>query len=690
MDRLALSLLIVLAIPRASAAQVEPPTVRSIQVGRDTIRFFARGEQYEGSEAAVFGFVRATGQWVRLEWAERRTPRHLPWERRDAIRVAPGLRLVGSPTPGRQPPGFLHFALVSDDGRHYPVEAEVSTSDAWAVASHNPWLMYDFDVTRPRLAAYVRRWARGGDALWFATYGGGDELCGLLRFDLASHRFDAVIDTLFDNLDARAMAATSAAVWLAGTRYGSEEPERGLYSWDAARRVATRFTDATSPLPGDEVLALAAAGDTLWVSTTEGLALLDTRTGRWDVRWFRATAAIDTVEVPGAGYTNEEGNREFAHDSVGVVDVSFELVPERPAGEAGRRLAYALVDELRPRSDRTFTPDSFFTLLSRVPAAHFDSAAAGAHRLARALAHPEIVRRLVGLDSASEDGFGLSLNAVRAIGLLGDRSYLPTLQAFPESDYGDEEFVAELALALARLGDTSRVPTLRERVGRGSLGFNDLRYAEALHETGDTAVLPALIAYADSTRYASAFDAIRLLASRERWRILIARFIDDPRMRDDVIDWTARYDRADTLTDPAVRRAIARGARLVLATPAPRDSSGREDHTMHYRAAAVAVALRDSSLLAALIPLLASDTTDWEIATRALIGLTGVDTVPAPPRPSAAERAAARAFWERWWRENHGRPSLVSAAEGESALGRWRLRWETASPSRSPTSPGHR
>ena len=682
MRRLAAFVFALLALARASAAQVEPPTVRSIQVGRDTIRFFARTEDYEGDEIPVFGFVRATREWVRIGGRARTTPRHRPWERRDAIRVAPGFRLVGTPTQGTKPPGFSRFALLSDDGQRYPVEADATPSDVWAVASRDLWFSSAFAVARPRVAAYVTRWARTGDALWFSTYGGGEELCALLRFDLATRRFDVAVDTLFESLLARAMAATSGAVWLAGTRYGSQEPEGGLYRWDGARHVATRLTAATSPLPGDTVLALAAAGDTLWVATTEGLALLDARTGRWDVRWFRATAGIDTVAVSGMGYTNEEGNREFAEDTVGVVGVSFELAAERPTGEAGRRLAYALDDELRSRSDRTFTPDSFFALLKRVPVAHFDSAATGRRPIARALAHPEIVRRLVALDSANEDAYGLNSDDIAAIGLLGDRAYLPTLQAISAQDYGDEDFVAQLALALARLGDSSRVPALRERVGRGRLGFNDLRYAEALHETGDVSVLPALLAYADSTHYNSAFAAVRLFASRDQWRAIVARFVNDPRMRDDFLDWTALYDRADTLADPVVRRALARGARQALATPAPRDSSGRANHEAHYRAAAVAVALRDSSLVPALFPLLGSDATDWEIATRALIELTGVDTMPAPPRPTADQRKAARAFWERWWSESGGRRDLVTPADGLEALHRWRLRWELGAAAR--------
>lgn len=675
MRRLAAFLLFLFAVTRAAPAQLQPPTVRSIQVGRDTIRFFARNEEYGGSETAVFGFVRATGEWVRLGWAERMTPRHLPWESRDAIRVAPGFRLAGTQVAGRKPPGFTRFVLVSDDGQRYAIERDPSLADAWAAASRDPSFTYNFGVARPRAAVDINRWARGGNALWFSSYG-ADELCALFRFDLATRRFEVVVDTLFESILARAMAATPRAVWLAGTRYGSREPEGGLYEWDAARHVAARFTTANSPLPSDTVLALAAAGDTLWVSTTEGLALLDTRTGKWNVRWFRATARIDTVAVSGMGYTNEDGNREFAEDTVGVVEVSFELAPERSPNEGGHRLAYALVDELRPRSDRTFTPDSFFVLLGRVPAAHFDSAAAGRHRLAHALAHPEIVRRLVALDSANEDAYGLDADAIAAIGLLGDRAYLPTLQAFPESNYGDQDFEAGLALALARLGDTSRVAALRAQVGRGNLGFNDLRYAEALRETGDVAVLPALLAFADSTHYNSAFAAVRLFASRDQWRALVGRFVSDPRMRDDFLDWTAFYDRADTITDPVVRAALARGARLALATPAPRDSSGGTEHSAHYRAAMIAIDLRDPSLVPAFFPLLASDATDWEIATRALIMLTGVDTLPVPPRPTTAERETARVFWAKWWNERGGHPEIPTLAEGEDALRRWRLRWE--------------
>ena len=677
MRRLAGFVLALLALARTSAAQVQPPTVRSIQVGRDTIRFFTRGEEYPGEEIPVLGFVRATGEWVRITGKARTTPRHLPWELRDAVRVAPDFRLVGTPTPGHKPPGFMRFALVGADGRRYPVEADASASEAWEVGSRDPDFTYDFGVARPHAATYVTRWARSGDALWFSTYGGGEELCALLRFDLAARRFDvAVVDTLFESILARAMAATSSAVWLAGTRYGSPEWEAGLYSWDASRHVAVRYTAATSPLPGDMVLALAAAGDSLWISTTEGLALLDARTGRWDVRWFHETARIDTVAVSGAGFTNEDGDREFAEDTVGVVGLSIELVPQLPKGEAGRRLAYALDDELRSRSDRTFTPDSFFALIGRVPPAHFDSAVAARRPIARALAHPEIVRHLVATDSANDNPYALSRDAIAAIGLLGDRRYLPTLQAFPAENYGDEEFEAELALALARLGDTSRVPALRERVGHGSLGFNDLRYAEALHETGDTKVLPALVAYADSTRYNTAFAAVRLFASRDQWRALVAHFVGAARTRDDFLDWTANYRTADPLTDPVIRETIARGVRLALATSASRDSSGRTDHSAHYNATAVALALRDSTLVPAFFPLLASDPTEWEIAMRALIELTGVDTVPAPPRPSRAERGAARAFWEKWWNASGGHRPLVGPAEGVEALRRWRLRWE--------------
>jgi hypothetical protein len=61
MRRLAATIVIVLAAVRPSAAQVVPPTVRSIQVGRDTIRFFARADAYGGGETPVFGIVRATG-----------------------------------------------------------------------------------------------------------------------------------------------------------------------------------------------------------------------------------------------------------------------------------------------------------------------------------------------------------------------------------------------------------------------------------------------------------------------------------------------------------------------------------------------------------------------------------------------------------------------------------------------------
>jgi hypothetical protein len=556
----------------------------------------------------------------------------------------------------------------------------VSPAERWRAVAGHRLALRALAKEPPPLSTSITTWATSADAIWFGLQGHYTAPGGLLRFDRRTHQVEAVLDPVISTAAVVEMAASRAAVWVAAdTNYGGMRRRgAGLLRYDRAARSWRRLTAQNSPLPDDDVLTIAATGDTVWVATRTGMAVLDDASGRWSVRHVRVAAAIDSVteSIPATGHTDEDGVRRWESDTRPEIVARWALA-ERPAPDDSReRAIVALGRVLRPVPESSpfavgwletvVDPDSFIATLRSVPVAHFDSAWRDDELdVERALAHP----RLVGFAAATihvEEHGGVSWDneVVGALGWAGDRAYLPRLRELASTA---SEPGPSVAFALARLGDTTGTALLRTGLARGLSGYGEGEIRDRLIQLGDTTIVPWLVAREH-------YDAARRVATRAQWHAVLRDALTRPSAATALL-YTARWRGVDAVApDPESRALLARLARVAFGAPPPPGSASYVEREGTLTAAQVLAALRDTAAVPELIAALA-DARRYAGAMVALIEMTGADDCPAPPVPTPEEREAARRFWAARWEARRAAFAPPSEEAGLAALRRWRERW---------------
>ena len=664
------------------STRVAPPEVAAISVTPLLARFYWAdcGEDCFDRSWRAWTFSRTTDTWGSL--GPRPTAPTIPskqpaYEPAKSVRLDGAFRLAYSRSDARGPV----FSVVSTaDKRRFSLRPAVSAAERWRAVADHRLAVRSLTKEPPHLSTAIRTWATSADAIWFGLQGHYTAPGGLLRFDRKTHRVEAIVDPMISTATVVEMAASRAAVWVAvDTNYGGMSRRgTGILRYDRAARSWRRLTAQNSPLPDDDVLTIAATGDTVWVATRTGVAVLDDASGRWSVRHARVAAAIDSVteSIPATGHTDEDGVRRWESDARPVIVARWELT-ERPAPDDSReRAIVALGRVLRPVPESSpfavgwletvVDPDSFVATLRSVPVAHFDSAWGGDELVVeRALAHPRLVRFAAATIHVEEHG-GTSWDSevVGALGWAGDPAYLPTLR---ELATAASEPGPSVAFALARLGDTIGTAMLRTWLARGLSGYGAGEIRNRLIQLGDTTIVPWLAAREE-------YGAARQVATRAQWHALVRDALARPSAATALL-YTARWSGVDAVASDAESRALlARLARAAFAAPPPPDSASYVEREGALTAAQVLAALRDTAAVPELIAGLA-DARRYAGAMVALIEMTGADDCPAPPAPTAEERDVARRFWAAWW--DARRATFVPASQdaGLAALRRWRERW---------------
>src|SRR5215212_1401464 len=293
------------------STKITRPEVAAISVTPSAARFYwsdCAEDCYGDAAWRAWTFSRATGDWGAL--GPRRTapaiPRRQPvYEPGKIVRLDGAFGLVFVKSEARGP----DFSVVSTaDKRRYPLRPEVSAAERWRAVAEHRLALRDLGKEPPPLSTSITTWTTSGDAVWFGLQGHYTAPGGLLRFDRRTHQVEAIVDPIVSTATVVEMAASRAAVWVAAdTNYGGMSRRGiGLVRYDRAARSWRRLSAQNSPLPDDDVLTLAATGDTVWVATRTGVAVLDDASGRWSVRHVRVSAAIDSVteSIAGSGYTD--------------------------------------------------------------------------------------------------------------------------------------------------------------------------------------------------------------------------------------------------------------------------------------------------------------------------------------------------------------------------------------------------
>ena len=669
------ALLAVAVHPCTSEAQVTPAPVTDIRVGRDTVSFYARVGEYGGTERRVARFARQSGAWLAGDGFERQVPNHVPQSTRDRMRLAPRLQLAGRQHMTGQE-WFRNYSIVDTrTGRTYPLRPSLSVVERWRATlardsvGHGEYALWWDDPPTP--CERVDRWTVDPHAVWFVCSGGGDALGVLMRFDRSTHQTATMSGAELASTEVVDFVETRRALWTAGQKdLAASLGDAGLFRFDLGTRTWSRVTADSAGGPPGLLTALAASGDSLWVGTDDGVALYDESRSRWEGRRFHAELVTDT---------SENG------DNI-VLDHRFSMAARQSiADEARNRLAIEIAERLM--SGRSYDPAdssarSLDSAIRAVPPAHFDSALAAPHNvLAHALAHPALIAVAtagwLGPDSSDVD---LDADVLRAIGLIGDRRFLPFLRhAWQPQGLESGELFA-LASTLARFRDTAAVRWLHDMATKSVNWYEIEPAVDVLVEVGDTAVGPAIAARMNEPGSdqqdgpALLLWAFARVATPAQWRAAIPSLVASGRLRLALFDRFYRRRVVDSMvrSEPVSRAAALAIARHELATRADTSTTG-DRRIDHWAAADIAVLLGDRGAVPYLIPLLTQSPPDYRAASTALIRLTGVDSAPPWLAPTPTQRTAVQRFWSDWWAAQ-GPVPVSSATDDKAALRRWRLR----------------
>jgi hypothetical protein len=658
-DRWGLIAMLATVGPTAAVAQVAPPTVTDIRIGRDTVSLYALEHDYASTETRVGRIVRATGAWVAGDDRRRPVPAYMPTGRHGAVRLGSDLRLVGRERVKGQS-WFRSYSIVDATGRVHPLEAALPLRDRWHLflASDSTRILWRDEP--PAACADPTRWTVDRQAIWFAC-GNGADLGILLRVDRATGRTTAVTGEGVASTAIVGLAETRKAVWVLGQRnLSGGMTDSGLFRFDLSARTWSRIRRDAGAWPAGHPTALAAVGDSLWVAMEDGIAIYDERRNTWTGRWYHAGMVIDTTEDDRAAVTIRASAR-------------FTLAPSPPAAEEARaRLRIAIAERLidgplREDDSGARSVDSIAAVIRDLPAAHLDRALAQPdHVFERALAYPSLLAiataRWLNADSSLDTW---DSDVIESIGFLGDPAYLPIVRRVWDHGGVDYLLTPVLAFTLTRFGDSTGLHWLQRRVVTARAAEEFDLIAAALASVGDTTGGPALAALFDSIDAddrdgpAILLREVARTATRSQWLATFGHLSASDVLRRALLDrfYASALDSL-VRSDSGTRASALAVVHRELGTPG---GDGL------WAAADLAVACGDTGAIPYLLPLLARTPRDYRIAHTTLIQLTGVEA--APTRQSEARR-----FWEQWWATHRAGFTPVPAAVGQLALVRWRVR----------------
>jgi len=691
----ATSLIAVQAAALGAQAADRYPRVRSFEVSARGVRAYwtdcAGDECYSLSKAHVWDLDRATGAWTAAR--DKTLPKRPNVDGDSIVPLRAGMRLVTHRKPSFAPT----YTIDSAHGRtHWPLAAKLPLAERWRVARQDSAGLVWFYGGVPTLEQNITAFAAGRDAFWFGEFGQFAEPAEILRFDRKSHATTAFAEAPMAQTQAVALAVTGRALFFIGQWRGwLDDAGIGLARYDLASHTWRRFTAADSPLPDDDADAIASSGDSVFVATHDGIAIYDDATGKWTVRFFATRAVVMAHKdvVPGSGSTDENGHRQFEMADRQEIVPHWTLSARRPADNVRELAIVAAAAELSPQDSASpfakegiaMAPARFIALMRGVPVAHYDSATnRGGFDVEQVLSDARIVALAAASIKADSDGADVNQDVVGAVGRMGARQYLERLRAAVRRD--SSLWSPNVAYTLAALGDSAGWAHLRAYVdeplepGGPSLTAQGYRYpslqsAARLAMLGDTDVVNLLVRTLRANPGMALFELVHEAAPPAAWFGALRDAERNPAAVSEALRMLERLPAEELAPDAETRDAVLRLSRRAFELPPDFDSlTAYPPGLAPTSASQIILSLGDSGAIPSLIGAVGVDDLYIE-AMVTLIKLTAVDSVPAPPKPTAAQRAEAQRFWREWWTSHQPTFKLPPAGAGVEALRRYRDRW---------------
>jgi hypothetical protein len=231
------------------------------------------------------------------------------------------------------------------------------------------------------------------------------------------------------------------------------------------------------------------------------------------------------------------------------------------------------------------------------------------------------------------------------------------LSSLPAAD------AAVLARRILQVGDTSVLRWARRNLRELPAEVSASDLVPTLGMARDTSAAATLFAMLHTEHSREAAIALANLDNIVVWRRLAREAVNDPNLWGLVLETTGR-SRAQ-LVDSVYQTVVDLVARRALRSA---------DRNVSFMAGLRLVVRRDTAGMDPLIEVLGDDARKFGLGMAALIRATGVADVGVTPAASAGDRARARDFWEKWWRDHRTRFRFIAPAAGERALQRWQQR----------------
>ena len=607
------------------------PRLTRIVVQPDTVWFAGPVYHENRTDTIAYALVRRTGQWLRVgPRSFPPPPRLVPQDQGDTVTLTPGLVLGLRKVPGAPDTATaLQLGVTSLADRVFrPLVPVMTAGEAERLQpAEGHWFGTDMDARTADLPLADPNgvWAADRHAVWFGLAGGFSEgfggVGGLLRFDARKRTVESIWHVGLLQVTVTSLSLAGGGLWVGTVHNGEYGPGGwvGLLRHDLGTGDWLRYQADSTPLPGNAIWETATDGHRIWVSTDQGLAELQLRTGRWRVAFFEAALREDSMV--------------------------HELVRSRPAPIVEKMLA--LTRRLDPPRRA-----EFLAALRKLPPQRFACYMDDLSCQVEALATPALTPFL--LEALSGKGADLAALALQRI---GDPSVLPALrQALGTVDPYRTRVIA---VVLHQMGDPAGREWIREqlRLRPGEAAVS------AAAEIRDSASIPRLIQLLAMEYLGSnAMSALTRFESRDVWRQVAESVLANPAGTQHFLLYA--QNRAPK-NDPEFERTFKR-----ILDQALRDPS----RYVQMKAAMHLVARRDTVGIPHVIRLLTEDRmTSYQDKLSVLVEATGIDS--APTTASDAGMRDAQAFWAAWWQRSRAGFRFATKEEGEAAFRRWRERW---------------
>lgn len=499
---------------------------------------------------------------------------------------------------------------------------------------------------------------------------------GVLRYETPDGRSIALKHEGLVDHTVSALAYTAEALWI-GTDRTDGSAYGGLLRFRPADSSWARFVSGASPLPGNDILALQATNEVLAIATDSGMAVLEPRTGAWQVRYFQQVARNDSV--------------------VWIASVSRPT--EDPMLVAARRLGTLLGDtRLSALHDACLLGNRDpLLLIARMPESEvkmrgvLDIAAAALSDpaflpfLERAIDSDDSAQRLLASEAlvrSSDPRARALLNRLMATGSIDRALYAVGRLALSRRDSAATRWLA------AKLADPAvRSDTVRRALG-GAMPMSRLdTLVETVIALGEPSFAPALWALLDGPTSHRVIPALMDLGTLPQQKELIGVVAARPKL------WAAYFaqfvpdDSGSTPRggpfgeDRDLRRTLVTLARLALMRPdSALEASGLSEasarRTTRTNAVGVLVEWGGSPVIPFLIEQLGRPNIDALALVEGIVRVAGVDGGPVFKSADATpeQRRATQMYWNRWWAANSGSFAAPTRDGGTRAVRAWRTR----------------